>query len=190
MGWKRGSYDEVQEAQGRAGKDTSVPTPTTQIPDEVINNLIRTKHVNDALFNLRQLHFGIFDISVHEPASHAAIEALPISATYNRLHKEITQMDSPEALGAGDKWGHGEATFSDLIGGYNAGYYGYLSCQVYSADIFYTIFKDDPMNKAASRRYRYQVLEKGGSQDEMTTLTQFLACEPEATAFYKELGLA
>jgi hypothetical protein len=30
------------------------------------------------------------------------------------------------------------------------------------------------MNKAAGRRYRYQVLEKGGSQDEMKTLTEFL----------------
>ncbi|KAJ5414662.1 Saccharolysin [Penicillium cosmopolitanum] len=179
-----------QEAQGRAGKDASAPAPAAQIPDEVINNLIRTKHVNDALFNLRQLHFGIFDMSVHEPASHAAIEALPVSATYNRLRKEITQMDGPEALGAGDEWGHGEATFGHLIGGYDAGYYGYLSSQVYSTDMFYTIFKDDPMNKAAGRRYRYQVLEKGGSQDEMTTLTQFLGREPETTAFYKELGLA
>ncbi|KAJ5743604.1 hypothetical protein N7533_008474 [Penicillium manginii] len=179
-----------QEAQGRAGKDASSPAPAAQIPDEVINNLIRTKHVNDALFNLRQLHFGIFDMSVHEPASHAAIEALPISATYNRLRKEITQMDGPEAIGAGDEWGHGEATFGHLIGGYDAGYYGYLSSQVYSTDMFYTIFKDDPMNKSAGRRYRYQVLEKGGSQDEMTTLTQFLGREPETTAFYKELGLA
>lgn len=46
------------------------------------------------------------------------------------------------------------------------------------------------MNKAAGRRYRYQVLEKGGSQDEMVTLTNFLGREPETTAFYKDMGLA
>ncbi|KAJ5095049.1 hypothetical protein N7532_007340 [Penicillium argentinense] len=178
-----------QEAQSKAGKTATSP-PSERIPDDVIDNLIRTKHVNDALFNLRQLHFGIFDMTVHEPASHADIEALPLSATYNRLRKEITQMDGPEALGTGDEWGHGEATFGHLIGGYDAGYYGYLSSQVYSTDMFYTVFKDDPMNKAAGRRYRYQVLEKGGSQDEMTTLTQFLGREPQTTAFYKELGLA
>lgn len=56
--------------------------------------------------------------------------------------------------------------------------------------MFYTVFKDDPMNKAAGRRYRYQVLEKGGSQDEMVTLTKFLGREPETTAFYKDMGLA
>lgn len=64
------------------------------------------------------------------------------------------------------------------------------SSQVYSADMFYTVFKDDPMNKAAGRRYRYQVLEKGGSQDEMKTLTDFLGREPRTDAFYQELGLA
>ncbi|KAE8359758.1 peptidase family M3-domain-containing protein [Aspergillus caelatus] len=166
------------------------PEPAEQIPDEVIENLIRTKHVNDALFNLRQLHFGIFDMTVHEPKSHEDIEKLPISATYNQLRKQITQMDGPESLGLGDEWGHGEATFGHLIGGYDAGYYGYLSSQVYSTDMFYTVFKADPMNPTAGRRYRHQVLEKGGSQDEMTSLTEFLGREPKTDAFYKDMGLA
>lgn len=56
--------------------------------------------------------------------------------------------------------------------------------------MFYTVFKDDPMNKKEGRRYRYSVLEKGGSQDEMTTLKEFLGREPKPDAFYKELGLA
>ncbi|KAF7125365.1 hypothetical protein CNMCM5793_001543 [Aspergillus hiratsukae] len=164
--------------------------PPERIPDDVIDNLIRTKHVNDALFNLRQLHFGIFDMTVHEAESHEQIQKLPISATYNQLRKQIALQDGPEVLGMGDEWGHGEATFGHLIGGYDAGYYGYLSSQVYSMDMFYTIFKDDPMNPAAGRRYRYGVLEKGGSQDEMKTLTDFLGREPKTDAFYKELGLA
>lgn len=100
--------------------------PPEQIPDDVIENLIRTKHVNDALFNLRQLHFGIFDMTVHQPESHDAIEKLPVSATYNSLRKEISQLEGPEVLGQGNEWGHGEATFGHLIGGYDAGYYGYL----------------------------------------------------------------
>lgn len=164
--------------------------PAEQIPDEVIENLIRTKHVNDALFNLRQLHFGIFDMTVHQPADHEAIQKLPISATYNKLRHDITQMDGPEALNMGEEWGHGEATFGHLIGGYDAGYYGYLSSQVYSTDMFYTVFKSDPMNPTEGRRYRHQVLEKGGSQDEMTTLTAFLGRPPKTDAFYKDMGLA
>ena len=33
------------------------------------------------------------------------------------------------------------------------------------------------------------VLEKGGSQDEMKTLTNFLGRAPNSDAFYKELGV-
>jgi metallopeptidase MepB len=56
--------------------------------------------------------------------------------------------------------------------------------------MFYTVFKADPMNGKEGRRYRYQVLEKGGSQDEMTTLTEFLGRPPKTDAFYKDMGLA
>jgi len=106
--------------------DVATTKPAEKIPDELISNLIKTKHVNDALFNLRQLHFGIFDMTVHEPADHPSIEALKVSETYNELRKQISQIDGPEVLGEGFTWGNGEATFGHLIGGYDAGYYGYL----------------------------------------------------------------
>jgi metallopeptidase MepB len=75
------------------------------------------------------------------------------------------------------------------MGGYDAGYYGYLSSQVYSADMFHTVFAQDPMNAKEGRRYRHMVLEKGGSQDEMKTLEDFLGRKPNTDAFYRELGL-
>lgn len=55
--------------------------------------------------------------------------------------------------------------------------------------MFYSVFKKDPMNGKEGRRYRHTVLEKGGSQDEMTTLVSFLGREPKSDAFYEELGL-
>lgn len=76
------------------------------------------------------------------------------------------------------------------MGGYDAGYYGYLSSLVYSTDMFYTVFKDDPMNGAGGRRYRHTVLERGGSQSEMKTLEDFLGRKPSSEAFYKELGIS
>ncbi|EME38477.1 hypothetical protein DOTSEDRAFT_75864 [Dothistroma septosporum NZE10] len=164
--------------------------PSENIPDDLIQSIIRTQHVNDALFNLRQLHFGIFDMTIHEPVSHGEVEKLDASETYNKLRKDISKIDGPEEIGQGYHWGHGQATFGHLIGGYDAGYYGYLSSQVYSADMFYTVFKKDPMNGKEGRRYRHTVLEKGGSQDEMETLKQFLGREPSTEAFYTELGLS
>lgn len=45
------------------------------------------------------------------------------------------------------------------------------------------------MNPTEGRRYRYTVLERGGSQDEMQTLVDFLGRKPSTEAFYRELGL-
>lgn len=55
--------------------------------------------------------------------------------------------------------------------------------------MFYSVFKKDPMNGKEGRRYRHTVLEKGGSQDEMKSLVDFLGREPNSKAFYEELGL-
>lgn len=88
----------------------------------MIESLLQTKHVNGALFHLRQLHFGIFDMAVHEPDDRHAIEELDVSAKYNKLLAEILPMDSPE----GDDWGHGQTRFQHLLGEYDAGYYSYL----------------------------------------------------------------
>lgn len=122
-------YSSLSDEYYQTWKETAgdKPKPQVKIPDELITNLINTKHVNDALFNLRQLHFGIFDMTVHEPKDHATIETMDISGVYNTLRKEISQLDGPEVLGKGSDWGHGEATFGHLIGGYDAGYYGYLT---------------------------------------------------------------
>ncbi|KAF2223891.1 metallopeptidase MepB [Elsinoe ampelina] len=180
------SYKSAWLESSKSTKDQ----PSEHLPDNLVDSIIRTRHVNDALFNLRQLHFGIFDMTVHEGESHKQIEDLKVGELYNKLRKDISLIDGPEVLGEGYEWGNGEATFGHLIGGYDAGYYGYLSSQVYSADMFYTMFHKDPMNKEKGRKYRHMVLEKGGSQDEMETLKQFLGREPSTEAFYRELGLS
>merc|ERR1711977_328002 len=160
-----------------------------KITDDLIEKQISVKHVNDALFNLRQLHFGIFDMTIHTPSSHAEAESFKLSEMYNQLRSEISGVKGPEELGLKSDWGNGQATFGHLIGGYDAGYYGYLSSQVYSTDMFYSVFKQDPMSKKEGRRYRHMVLEKGGSQEEMKTLEDFLGRKPSTEAFYRELGL-
>ena len=53
--------------------------------------------------------------------------------------------------------------------------------------MFYTVFKPDPMNYREGRRYRYTVLEKGGSLDGVKILTDLLGREPQKDAFYQEL---
>jgi len=72
-----------------------------KIPDDLVEKLIATKHVNGALFNLRQLHFGIFDMTVHTPKSHDELKTLNIPKLYNELRADISLIKGPEELGAG-----------------------------------------------------------------------------------------
>lgn len=110
-------YSSLSPAYEAAWKEQSkenTPKPDEKLPDELIDNLIKTKHVNDALANLRQLHFGIFDMTVHEPKSHKEIEELKLSELYNKLRKEIVGIDGPEVLGQGYGWGRSIVPFKHL----------------------------------------------------------------------------
>jgi len=74
------------------------------------------------------------------------------------------------------------------MGGYDAGYYGYLWSDVFATDMFHTAFKKDPVNKEQGLRYRRKVLEKGSSREPMDLLEDFLGRKPNTDAFYEELG--
>ena len=61
---------------------------------------------------------------------------------------------------------------------------------VFSSDMFYSFFRENPMDATQGRRYRKMILEKGGQMDEMEMLKAFLGREPSLEPFYKEVGLA
>lgn len=66
---------------------------------------------------------------------------------------------------------------------------GYLWSEVYSADMFQSVFKTDPMDTAAGARYRRHILASGGSKDAFEFLRDFLGREPSTTAFLHSKGL-
>lgn len=92
-----------------ASKDAS--KPGEQLPDDLIRNLIRTKHVNGALFNLRQLHFGMFDMAIHEPKSHDEVEHMDFSEIYNKIGYNLTKLDTPAQMDKSYDWGKSHLAF-------------------------------------------------------------------------------
>jgi metallopeptidase MepB len=88
------------------------------------------------------------------------------------------------------EWGNRHAGIGHFIGGYDAGYYGYLYSEVFSLDMFHSFFAKNPMDGKEGRRYRHTVLERGGSIPELEFLREFLGREPSSESFYKELGLS
>lgn len=102
----------------------------------------------------------------------------------------MTCADGSLLITWGRDWSHGYANHVHLMGGYDAGYYGYLYSKVFSADMFYSAFRMSPMDERQGRKYRQSVLEYGSSRDELQGLTEFLGREPSSEAFHQELGIA
>ncbi|KAJ8293989.1 Thimet oligopeptidase [Rhodotorula toruloides] len=149
------------------------------LPQDLIDKLIKSRTVGQGLFNLRQLFFGKYDMALH-------------TDKYNLLPDEMSKLwcdlrKETSLVTIGDEVVGGQSGFAHIAGGYSAGYYGYLWSQVFSADMYETVFSKDPMSKEGGQRYRKEILQPGGSRDEMDSLVKFLGRKPTNDAFLKSL---
>ncbi|PIL22512.1 hypothetical protein GSI_15201 [Ganoderma sinense ZZ0214-1] len=142
---------------------------------ELIDKIIKSRYVNVGLFYLRQLFFANFDLKVHTDQ-----EAADYTELWNNMREEVS-------LVKGKNLGSGEGTFNHIASGYDAGYYGYTYSLVFAADMYATIFKEDPLDPQRGRQYRDKILRPGGSRDEIDSLKDFLGREPNSDAFIQEL---
>lgn len=149
--------------------------------DELIDQLINSKKVNNGLQYLRQLHFGFFDITLHTIDNEEGLKSLNMLETWNNLRNELTLM-STDGINT-----PGFASFGHIAQGYESGYYGYLYSQVFAVDIYYSLFKEDPMNVENGLKYRDTILSRGNSKEMMDNLKELLGREPNSDAFLEEL---
>ena len=85
---------------------------------------------------------------------------------------------------------HFPASFGHMMGGYDAGYYGYLWAKVYGDDMFSRFEDEGITSREVGAEYRREILERGGSADAEDLLRNFLGREPSNAAFLRQLGLA
>ena len=93
------------EATWRENSPKDAQQPDKTLPDDLIDKLVKSKHVNDALFNLRQLHFGIFDMTIYQPENHEQATSWDFAELYNKLGYDIQHLDTPVQLGESNDWG-------------------------------------------------------------------------------------
>lgn len=150
------------------------------LKDDLIDSLIKSKHVNDGMAYMRQNFLASFDLSIHR-SKDGNIDILD---HYNTLRSDYCY-DS-----TGDFKSHGFSSFGHLMGGYDSGYYGYLWSEVFATDMYYSKFKADPLNSDVGVLYKTKVIGPGGSRDAMESLKEFLGREPNNSAFLEELGVS
>ncbi len=81
------------------------------------------------------------------------------------------------------------SSFGHLLGGYDAGYYGYLWAEVFGQDMFSRFAEEGVLSTEVGIAYRRKVLEPGGTRDAIDLLRDFLGREPRSDAFFRKLGL-
>ena len=149
------------------------------IPDELLDKMFAAKNVNSGTKALQQIYYGVLDFTLHsdfDPDGDKTTTDIVAS-----LQNEITLYPYQEGT-------HKEASFGHL-NGYGAAYYGYKWSEVYAQDMFSIFEEKGVMNKEQGMRYRKIILEKGGTEDPLSLVKEFLGREPNSNAFLRSMGL-
>jgi len=147
------------------------------LPDDLLNKMIISKLANVGLLNCRQLFFGKFDMFIHMTPNPGDLGEL-----YGKMRVEISRVQNTPGTNGAASWGH-------IFSGYDASYYGYMWSEVFSCDMFDQFRKTNVMSKTLGEKYRKIILEKGGSEDAIDLLKQFLGREPSRVPFLEQKGL-
>ncbi|MCX5785038.1 MAG: Zn-dependent oligopeptidase [Elusimicrobia bacterium] len=149
--------------------------PEEKLPEALIKKLIAAKNMDSGLVYLRQLFFSILDMRYH-----TAKGKVDTTKLYDKLMKKISLIPmSPET--------HPQASFGHLMGGYEAGYYGYLWAEVIAADLFSVFEEKGVMNPELGAMYRELILAPGRSYDEAGQVEKFLGRPSAEEAFLKSI---
>ena len=147
------------------------------LPPELMQRIAKARKFDAGVKYSRQVFLGQFDLYIH---THGA--KVDSDATARRLWEEI--MAFPE-----DPQAHLAAGFGHMMGGYDAGYYGYLWSEVFAADLFTRFAREGVLNPDTGRDYRNIILAKGRTEDPDQLLREFLGRNPSEDAFLKQIGI-
>jgi Zn-dependent oligopeptidase len=146
------------------------------IPEHIVQQLVAARDLNVALTTLRQISFGWLDMGMHGPRDDRDLDSILLEA------QNITLLPPHEGTFFPSSFGH-------LMGGYDAGYYGYLWSEVFGDDMFSRFADEGITSPTVGRAYRRSVLEPNGSKDASDLLRDFLGREPSNEAFLTKLGI-
>ena len=147
------------------------------LSDELIGKMIAAKNFGAAGAYLRQNFFAQYDMTLHTASKTPDSTKLYFDLTKKIRALPLTKNTIPQA------------SFGHIMGGYDAGYYGYLWSEVIAEDFFSEFEKQGLFNPQIGLKYRREILEKGGTEEEEQLVRNFLGRPVDNGPFLKSLGL-
>ncbi len=143
-----------------------------RLSTEQIGQLDAARRFGRALFYSRQWEYAAFDMRIHTGPARAALP------TWVELEREM-----PLGYVEGTLL---PANFGHVMGGYAAGYYGYMWSEVLALDML-SAFRGKLLDPQAGRRYRQAILSRGGEREPMELVQDFIGRKPNTDAFFAEI---
>ncbi len=145
------------------------------MPSELSAKLKAAKNFLAGMGVVRQLEFGIFDIRIHlDKRTEEEVQNI-----LDEVRKEVSVFIPPSYNKFQNGFGH---IFS---GGYAAGYYSYKWAELLAADAFFAFRSKGIFDPELSKKYKSEILERGGSENAMVLFKRFLGRDPEPDALLK-----
>ena len=150
------------------------------IPLEYIEKIKAAANFQEGLQTLRQLSFGMMDMSWH------GIDPTAITDVKAHERKIFNQTDLYPDVESSCM----STSFAHIFqGGYSAGYYSYKWAEVLDADAFELFKQNGIFDRPTAKKFREHILSKGGTEDPMLLYTRFRGSEPKIDALLKRAGL-
>ena len=149
------------------------------IPEELLDRMIAARNLQSGNNLLQQIFYASLDLTYFDGFQPTNTNST--TKIVEKLQNEIT----PYSFISGT---HQHAAFDHLID-YSTSYYGYLWSEVYAQDMFTVFDNGGVLNPEIGYRYRKLILEKGGQEDPMKMVINFIGRIPNNNAFLKSVGI-
>ena len=150
------------------------------IPQEYVEKIKESASFQEGMATLRQLSFGLLDMAFH---SNNPTEISNIKAFEKTAFEGTTLYPDVEENCMSVSFSH------IFAGGYSSGYYSYKWAEVLDADAFAYFQEKGIFNKEVAKKFKDNVLSKGGTELPMELYKRFRGQEPKADALLKRAGL-
>jgi oligopeptidase A len=150
------------------------------LPRSLFDKMIAAKNFQAGMGFVRQLEFGLFDMRLHAGFDPASDDLQQLA---EEVRNAVAVIKYPPFSRAAHSFGH---VFG---GGYAAGYYSYKWAEVLSADAYAAFEESGVLNPETGKRFRREILGRGGSRPAMESFTAFRGRKPDMEPLLRHNGM-